>query len=136
MVYMSKFCHHCGKQMPSIAANFCSFCGTSLSSLSSTPTPPKQQPVARTALPSIASPDEDDDYIDRLEHLNIQINRLDVEIVKDNYNVETVGSIRKMALPEGARLDESRAGPFANIDNKQFLEQFQKEAGTIRQNEK
>jgi hypothetical protein len=128
---MQKFCHNCGKPTPTVEAKFCSYCGTSLSSLSATPT---KQPAAPTFTPfAIDREDEDYDPIDRLTKLDIRINKLDVEIIKDRVVGETVAGYVQEALQGAKTVDDgfSRGAP-PPVDSKEFLKEFQKEAGTAR----
>jgi hypothetical protein len=142
-VSMQKFCHNCGKQLM-VGAKFCSSCGVSLSSLSNTPSAPtnpstvvlagnNQRPAQFTPF-SVGRDDEDEDdsYIDKIEHLDIRQNELHVEIVRDRPLGESIGSlITQVAAPS----NESRPALPNASDNKAFLQEFQKEAGTSR-NEK
>jgi hypothetical protein len=125
---MQKFCHHCGKQMPTAGAKFCAFCGTSLSSLLAKPEPiPSSK---STFIPFvIGSDDDEDDDIDHLTKLDIRINQLQVDIVKDNsIQPETIGSLAK-----GAKIEKvERTIPYQNVNQKDFLAEFQKEAGALR----
>jgi hypothetical protein len=82
------------------------------------------------------SDDDDDSYLDRIQHLDIRINKLDVDIVKHR----PVGG--EVLSPEFFKAGASaapeiinRSKPFAEVDSKTFMAEFQREAGTQR-NEK
>ena len=125
---MNKFCHNCGKQMPTVEAKFCPFCGTSLLSLSSTPTPP---PRAQAPSPTWAGSDDDDDdsYIDRIPRLKVRIDKLDVEIIRPPVvQGEKLGAIA--AKESAVNTSEFRNGPYQNLTPEQALEQFKQEAGS------
>lgn len=130
---MQKFCHNCGKQVLA-AANFCSSCGTSLSSLAAKPTPPVPVEPAQTFTPvAVGGEDDDDNYLDRITKLDIKINKLDVEIVK---NRAVAGEVLtpdffKAGATQGPEVI-NRSQPYQGIDNKAFLAEFQREAGTNR----
>jgi hypothetical protein len=123
---MQKFCHNCGKQIATVGAKFCAHCGTDLASLSSAPRPPAK---ATTFTPFAADADEDDEYIDRLERLDIRINKLDVDIVKDRQVSETLGTLAQ-GIP--ATEEMKRKEHYQGVNEKDFLEQFKKEAGSLR----
>lgn len=123
------FCHSCGLEQK-IGSSFCYSCGTNLKSLGSAP--PK--PVERID-PIIASGDDDDDsYIDRLTSLQIRQNALQLEIIDRKPMAETVGSniLAGMSMPPTKEDNYQRGQPYKEIDQKTFLEQFKKEAGTLR----
>ena len=135
---VQRFCHHCGKGVQ-VGAKFCSFCGTNLLSLASTPTPPVVP--KETLTPHFVANAEDDDdegAIDRMTHLNLRQNKLQVEIVRDRTLVDTVGNVAKAGAlagkPEPFILERSQ--PFLNVDTKEFQQDFQKEAGTLRNEKK
>ena len=128
---MSKFCHNCGKQMPAPNVNFCPFCGTSLASLAATPTPPPKKQATFT--PFIAGKnddDDEDDYIDHIEKLDIRINRLDVDIVRDRQLGETIGTIAQQGIKPNSEDLQRDTGPAVNSED--FLKEFKKEAGSLR----
>ena len=118
--------------MPQVDVRFCPYCGTSLSSLSSTPTPAK--PAKPTFAPFAIEPDEEDDRIDRINHLDIRMTSLDVEITKPQAVVgETIGSLYKQGQLQQAKPDDyQRPAPTVNLDPKEVLKEFQKEAGALR----
>lgn len=132
---MSKFCHFCGAQVP-VGAKFCGSCGTNLSSLANKPAP---EPVAAKSRPGQFTPfsvgredDDGDSYIDKLTHLDIRQNELQVEIVKDRPLGESVGAVVTQGMNAGAPPSiEARPA----LDPKASLESFRQEAGTLR-NEK
>jgi hypothetical protein len=137
---MQKFCHSCGKQVI-VGAKFCPFCGTNLSSLTAKPTPPPVA-VAQATRPGQFSPfsvgekDEDDSYIDGLQHLDIRLSSLDVEIVRDRPLGETVGALVSQAMHSSGPPEQAQARPAQYSSQEAFMQDFRKEAGTMRQNEK
>lgn len=132
---MPKFCHHCGKQTV-VGANFCQVCGTNLSSLAAGPTPqPIVQPQSTFTPFSPTSDDDDDEYIDRIQKLDIRMNGLQLEIKKDQPIGETMGSV----MAQGGNAPAAPIVPPPNlptVDGKAFLETFKQEAGAKRPNER
>lgn len=122
---MSKFCHNCGKQMPSVDAKFCSFCGTSLQSLSSKPTPPQQATPSYT--PYMVGGSEEDEYIDRITHLDIRINALDFDLKMPQ--APAPDKLGEIAAKEANVEPINRFKPFATVSKDEFLRAFEKEAG-------
>jgi hypothetical protein len=127
------FCHNCGK--PAQADwKACPFCQTSLASLSSTPPPvPQQLPSAIRpagfAPFSVASDDDDPDaYIDRLTHLNIRQTALQVEIVKDRQNLETVGNAIIAGAAVGPVKDDFKRG---GVNPANAIDEFKREASAM-----
>ena len=126
---MNKFCHNCGKQLPVVAGmKGCPYCMTPLFSLSSKP------PVAAASSPPPApsfspfSPqDDDDEYIDHIDHLKVNITKLDVDIRTFQQPKETVGTVMTQQADE---TPDTRPSP--NLSQEQVLQEFQKEAGTLR----
>lgn len=135
---MQKFCHNCGKQLV-VGAKFCNECGTSLSSLANTPTPtpPTKSPKPGQFTPFAVGRDDDDDdsYLDRLEHVDIRQSELHVEIVKDRPLGESVGALVAQALQGAAPISEP-ARPAQYTDKEVFLKDFRQEAGTSRRENK
>jgi len=131
---MQKFCHNCGKQLV-VGAKFCNECGTSLSSLANTPTPapPTKAPRPGQFTPFAVGRDDDDDdsYLDKLEHVDIRQSELHVEIIKDRPLGESVGALVAQAL-QGAAPTIDPARPAQYTDNEVFLKDFRQEAGTSR----
>jgi hypothetical protein len=132
---MQKFCHNCGKQIVA-GANFCPFCGTNLSSLSAKPTPatvvPEQKKTSQFTPFAVGRDDEDDEYIDKIAHLDIKQDGLQVEIIKDMPMGETLGSVVSSSIGAGAPPQTDPARPAQYNDREVFLKDFQREAGTIR----
>lgn len=131
---MQKFCHHCGKQV-TIGANFCPSCGTSLSSLNAKPVAPAPTKSSQFAPFALGSEDDDDSYLDKMEHVDIRQTELHVEIVKDRPVGETLASV----VAQGANTppvieDLQRQTP--TIDKEAFLRDFKQEAGALRTHEK
>lgn len=127
----SKYCHHCGGQMPSIGAKFCPFCGTSLASLNAAPPPPPQKQTQNSLPPpswANSDPDDPEAYLDRMEHLNVRINKLEIEVSSPPQVVsEKLGSFAGTAVIDKS---EFRQGPYSNLTPEQIKEQFAKEAGS------
>lgn len=134
---MHKFCHNCGKQLV-VGAKFCSDCGTSLASLDAKPPAPTPAQTSTTRphgqfTPFVVGRDEDDDdsYLDKMDHVDIRQTELHVEIVKDRLVGETVGSVFSQGLQAGAPpVIDSRPAP--QIDRDEALKVFQQEAGSLR----
>lgn len=135
---MQKFCHNCGKQVTT-GANFCASCGTSLTSLSNTPAPPvvPTRPNGQFT-PFAVGKDDDDDtsYIDRIDHIQIRQNELQVEIVRDRPLGESIGNVIQQSVLNGKppTLGDNRIVP--PVDKAKFLQEFQQEAGAVRRNER
>lgn len=131
-----RFCHNCGKQL-TLGAKFCTECGTSLSSLDNKPTPNKKLPGQFTPFAVGKDEDEDSSYLDRLEHLDIKQDGLQVEIVTDRPVGETVGSVFSQGLNAGAPpvVDNSPRN-LTPVNKDAFMQEFKREAGAIRTHEK
>ena len=129
-----KYCHHCGKQVI-IGARFCSACGVNLTSLTAKPAiaaePSKPQ---SQFVPFVvnAADDDDDSYIDRLDHANVRQTELHVDIVKDRPQGETVGSVVTQGINTRTPPIIDRPRPAQLQDKATFLKAFQQEAGTSR----
>lgn len=135
---MQKFCHNCGKQLV-VGAKFCPECGTSLSSLSNKPpTPPSTKPDQGQFAPfAVGRDDEDDDsYLDKMTHVDVRQNELHVEIVKDRPLGESIGNLITQALAAGKPPELDPARHTQPVDSKAFLAEFQREAGTLKRDEK
>ena len=130
---MKKFCHHCGKEVI-VGAKFCSSCGCNLNSLANTPAPPAAPPKPRSQFEPFAAggsdDDDDDSYIDKMTHLDIRQDGLQVEITRDRPLGESVGSLVAAAMQSGPLLNPDPARPPQYNDSKVFMEEFRKEAGT------
>jgi hypothetical protein len=136
----NKFCHNCGiKLIPT--AKFCGECGTSQSSLSAKP--PEAEPVVEkkkkpiaSYTPSIANggdDDDDDSYVDHLDHLNVSISSLEVDFGRPNAAKETFAGVIAQGAALGQNADSfTRPAGETVTDSKAFLQQFQQEAGTLR----
>lgn len=129
---MPKFCHSCGKQT-ALGAKFCSECGTDLSSLANLPPTHKQ---SAQFTPFAVGEDDDDDAsaVDRMTHFQVKQSSLQVEIGKSQPIGETIGSLISQGLQSGppAAIEEVQRPV---VDNKQVLQDFRKEASTLRPNE-
>lgn len=122
------FCHNCGAKLGLAKQNFCPQCGCELSSLSSKPKP---KLAARPFVASVMDGDDDDDYIDNIQHLDIKISELAIEIIKPRTSNETIGSV----IQQGPmQTEESRGSPYSNVNQAAFLEEFSREAGAKTKN--
>lgn len=134
---VQKFCHNCGKQVIA-GANFCPSCGTSLGSLSNKPEPiPTNTPIRPnsqfTPFAAGADDDEDNSYLDKITHLEIRQNELQVEIIKDRPLGETLGSLVAQATSSKEAPIIEPARPAQYTDKEVFLKDFRQEAGTSRE---
>ena len=120
---MNYFCHNCGSKQQ-VKSNFCGQCGCDLSSLSAKPKP---KVATRPFVANIMDgDDDDDDYIDRIQHLDVKISELAFEITKPREFKETIASVVQQ---QGASQEGQRPQPYLNVDNTTFLAEFSKEAG-------
>ena len=87
------YCHHCGKQLE-LGARFCSKCGTSLAALSNIPEPPQEIKRPKFAMPAMGNQDNDDDDGDSVQHFNLRMNALAVDI-----NVPEIAERMEIGLP-------------------------------------
>jgi hypothetical protein len=121
------YCHNCGSKL-SLASKFCGQCGTNLSSLSSTPEKKTNNPIQRPLAVGVQNEeDEDSNYLDKIEHLNINLSALEVELPNMKRQKESLGSL--VANPIDPRTIEQRPS-MPNVTKEQVLEEFKKEAGT------
>ena len=121
-----------------LGSKYCSSCGTSLVSLSETPPNPHHSP-RETFTPFSPKQDNDgDEDIDRIDHLDIRQNRLEIEIVRNYQQGEKLGNTVLAGMGGGPPEPiEPRPGQYAqDIDKKTFAQEFQKEAGAMRPQEK
>lgn len=125
---MPNFCHNCGKQMQH-GWKACPFCETSLSSLTATPKPQQAAPPQNTFIP-VAVGEEDDEasYLDRITHLDIRMNRLELDIQVPKPMGETLGTAMANPLP----FNKNEVREPVKADQKQVLEDFKKEASAIK----
>jgi hypothetical protein len=102
--------------------------------LANTP-PPKTAPPNNSFQPFSPTDDdaEDDGYLDRLTHAPIKQTALAVELVGNKPLGESVGSLIAQALQSGPPVHNEPDRVATPVDNKQFMEQFKKEAGTLRE---
>tara|TARA_R100000458_G_C8277319_1_gene252824 strand:+ start:2808 stop:3176 length:369 start_codon:yes stop_codon:yes gene_type:complete len=116
---MKKYCFDCGAKMEFSASSkpkFCPNCGISLGSPSSQSTP--QEKVIE---------DHDDEEIDDISNLNI--NALDFDF--DESLLQVKGQKIENVMGTGAQTDDS----IPNVKPADYgKEDFQKEAGTLRNN--
>lgn len=130
------YCHMCGSEL-SLNSKFCSKCGVSLSSLSEKPKPIASKQEDSTIL-TVGQDDEDyendelSNYLDKQKHYIPKIEALSVEIQQSpSINKETIRDIS--TNPFSSASTEKRT-PLPKMSTKKFLEEFKKEAGTLRQN--
>ena len=124
---MKKYCPSCGKQNP-ISAKFCCHCGDSTSLA------PK---VKRKSTPSKASAfkiEDDEDGEEETGDIQITATKLDVEIMPTwASSNETIGSLMDEGQQTGPTTSDGyKKGGGPEIDAKQFLEEFRREAGPLR----
>lgn len=143
------YCTECGSPTTYTAAKpkFCSACGTSFDKLvvnkvllqKPTADKPVDQPkVPRRILPRLErkaeienyDDNDDDDYSD-VNHVP-EINNLDVEIQENpNPRKTKIGDIIGSSKSPPKR-EKIKGKPVTKADRKKFLEDFQREAGSIR----
>ena len=125
---MKKYCPSCGKQNP-VSAKYCCHCGDGMSLASKVK--PKRNPL------KASTPKEMDDYEDHEEdedeNIRITATKLDVEIMPTHDSKETIGSLMQQGEYSGpVASDGYEKGGGPKIDEKQFLEEFRREAGSLR----
>ncbi len=122
---------------------FCGKCGTSLASLSNKPEPVPVPPAPvhpQAKKPKSFTPfmvgqddDEDENRYDNIEHLDIRMDKLDVEIIMPQARVETIGGLVKAEASLNSQSPPTIIGRAApKITKKQFASEWAKEAGSIR----
>jgi hypothetical protein len=83
--------------------------------------------------------DEDDDYIDHIEHLDIRQNELQVEIISPQIGGEKIGTAMlagaQMGPPDASAM-KPRQGEWSDLDKKGIEQKFREEAGAMRPNER
>ena len=122
---MKKYCPSCGKQNPT-SAKFCCHCGDSMTLTSKV----KQKSTLSTA--SHFDDEEDDEEI---ENIRVTATQLDVEIMPTAFSSkETIGSLMQEGQSNGPATSDgyNKGGGPIKIDEKQFLEDFRREAGPLR----
>lgn len=144
------YCSECGSPTSYSASKpkFCSSCGTSFDKLvvnkvllqkptADKPVAPKKISPRLQKATNTQDEDTDPDFDDPEDDINDvnsvpPIRRLDVEIDQAHSSAKTkigdiVGSSRS-----GAKREKTQGKPITKADRKKFLEDFQKEAGSIR----
>jgi len=122
---MKKYCPSCGKQNP-VSAKYCCHCGDGMSLASKVK--PKRNPLKRFAYEDTGDYKEDED-----ENIQITATKLDVEIMPTQNTKETIGSLMQEGEHSGpVASDGYEKGGGPKIDEKQFLEEFRREAGSLR----
>ena len=118
---MKKYCPTCGKQNP-VSAKYCCHCGNGISLASK---------VKHYPTPSVQDAREDED-----EKIEITASKLDVEIMPPLQMSETIGSLMQEGEQTGpVTSDGYNKGGGPKIDQKKFLEEFRREAGSIKGNQ-
>jgi uncharacterized Zn finger protein (UPF0148 family) len=141
------YCTECGSPTSYSASKpkFCSSCGTSFDKLVVNKVllqkPTADKPVAPKKISprlqkSVNAEDEDTDFDDSEDEINSvpQINRLDVEIderYEDKKEKTRIGDIIGSSRG-GTKREKIKGKPVTKADRKKFLEDFQREAGSIR----
>jgi len=129
-----RFCHSCGKQQI-LGAKFCAYCGTNLLSLSSPPPSENNSKSEASFVPFTAEQDdEDSDYIDRMTHFKPKINGFEIESISNLpvQRKDTLASVVQQGMLSGPDSEVPRIISNKPIDQKEFLAEFQKVAGTKR----
>jgi uncharacterized Zn finger protein (UPF0148 family) len=143
------YCTECGSPTSYSASKpkFCSSCGTSFDKLvvnkvmlqkptADKPVAPKKISPRLQKATNTQEEDTDPDFDDPEDDINKMpsIHRLDVEIDQGYAGTQSktkigdiVGSSRS-----GAKREKTQGKPITKADRKKFLEDFQKEAGSIR----
>ena len=122
---MKKYCPSCGKQNP-VSAKYCCHCGDGMSLASKVKS--KRNPLEASPPRETGDYEEDED-----EHIQITATKLDVEIMPTQNTKETIGSLvqeGEHSGPVASNGYEKGGGP--KIDEKQFLKEFRREAGSLR----
>ena len=141
------YCTECGNPTTytSIKPKFCSSCGISFDKLvvnkvllqkptSDQPKMPKRILPRLERQAEVENYDDDDDYSD-INHVP-NINNLDVEIQEVLAPKKTkIGDIIGSAKP-GLKREKIKGKTLTKADRKKFLEDFQREAGSIRSSSK
>lgn len=132
---MSKFCHNCGKSMPSLDVKFCPYCGTNLMSLSSKPLPPEQATHAQSFTPAIPNSDDEDfdseQHVTKIRSISRSLKGFELDFKPDQPANETVVGVAM----EGVHLKTKPSEIISTrptISPEQALQDFQKEAGTFK----
>lgn len=122
---MKKYCPSCGKQNP-VSAKYCCHCGDGMSLASKVK--PKRNPLKASPPEETGDYEEDED-----EHIQITATKLDVEIMPTPNTSETIGSLMQEGEYSGpVASDGYEKGGGPKIDEKQFLKEFRREAGSLR----
>ena len=122
---MKKYCPSCGKQNP-VSAKYCCHCGDGMSLASKVK--PKRNPLKASPPTETGDYEEDED-----EHIQITATKLDVEIMPTPNTSETIGSLMQEGEYSGpVASDGYEKGGGPKIDEKQFLKDFRREAGSLR----
>jgi hypothetical protein len=116
---MKKYCPTCGKPNPA-AAKYCCSCGESMSLQ-------KKQPLKKAAS-SLVLDDEDEEGTE--ETFNSQATSLDIDVNMFNQNSETFGQIAQGGPAHPGETYQREGGP--SMSQEEFLKEFQKEAGSLR----
>jgi len=121
---MKKYCPSCGKQNP-VSAKYCCHCGDGMSLTS------KVKRKSRFSKATILEGEEDGEEV---EDIQITATKLDVEIMPTfQSSGETIGSLIQEGQQTGPAISNGyKKGGGPKIDEKQFLEEFRREAGSIR----
>jgi hypothetical protein len=129
-----RFCHSCGKQQI-LGAKFCSYCGTNLLSLSS-PTPIESNSKAEASFVPFASEkdDDDSDYLDKMTHFIPKINSFEIESITNLplQKKESLANVVQQGIISGPTNEVPRIISNKPFDQKEFLAEFQRIAGTKR----
>ena len=130
---MKKYCPTCGKGNP-ISAKYCCHCGDGMSLTSKV----KQKPISSVAAARTQTSMVIEDVGDEEEPhgTHITASKLDVEIMSTPQTSETLGSLIQEGEQTGPVMSDGyKKGGGPKIDEKKFLEEFRREAGSIKGNQ-
>ena len=126
---MKSFCPHCGAHVAYAGPKpkFCSSCGDSLSSFSTSHKKPEKE-TDEDGNPNVPRP--------KSEESIPQISSLEIEIQAHPSRAHTLGQILETyseVQPSPSSLNGTSPPARAVISQEQFLEEFKKEAGSLRE---
>ena len=126
---MKSFCPHCGAHVAYAGPKpkFCSSCGDSLRSFSTSHKKPEKE-IDEDGNPNVPKP--------KSEESIPQISSLEIEIQAHPSKTHTLGQIFETyseVKPSPSSFDFASPPAPARISQEQFLEEFEKEAGSLRE---
>ena len=128
---MKKYCPTCGKPNPA-AAKFCCSCGSGMNLSASTQKSSKRNPLSQSSKrdPEDAFEEEEE------ENLIISATELEYDVAFNEQPTqkETIGSIMGTGGPADSNsTKEKKGGPHQYLSEEDFLKEFKKEAGPLRE---